>query len=297
MLHFGQNYTCAESQEWWRKFHQVHTWLWFHKLGLGQISPLSKFSWIVIPPSLGLKMYIFLLDDCPKPSSPNPSHASGLGNVRWGKSSSNYPTFTQQSCQLITFFTIFRLNARSKNLLEHVMEERGLDIRASTLGRKARYGLFATSAFRKDEIIDVLTGNFVGFTRACNWGVFLLQKCLSLLYVSALHLPGVFVFATSPQLQDANDPIWRGCRDRVMSVSPDHQPLRYPDDMPDQHRPKMYMVGSQLCPATYANTNAAKFQNARLVDTIPPIYNLDKGYQSMQVIFFFFGICICRAFK
>ena len=39
------------------------------------------------------------------------------------------------------------------------MEDRGLDIQASTLGKKARYGLFATVPFKKDEIIDVLTGN------------------------------------------------------------------------------------------------------------------------------------------
>jgi hypothetical protein len=44
--------------------------------------------------------------------------------------------------------------------MNHLMLERGLDVKQSTLGERAGMGLFATTDFKKKEIIDVFTGTY-----------------------------------------------------------------------------------------------------------------------------------------
>jgi hypothetical protein len=85
------------------------------------------------------------------------------------------------------------------------------------------------------------------------------------------------------QLENSADPVWRGLRSRAIEVGADHQLFTYPDTMAAQDRPLLYLVASEVCLASYCNSNAPAFINAKLVDVIPPIYDLNKGYQSMQV--------------
>jgi hypothetical protein len=42
--------------------------------------------------------------------------------------------------------------------MNHLMLERGLNVKQSTLGERAGMGLFATTDFKKKETIDVFTG-------------------------------------------------------------------------------------------------------------------------------------------